>query len=209
MRANPSIERTSPGKPGAASHVKRYPANPMSRPSQLLDAMDKRTFVRISRRFEESVIRGYISGVGSKFFLLTVVSDRLRFDGFECFRIVDLVSLEEDSHAAFAEAALKKRGDRRPKKPRVALESVEELLLSSSRAFPLVTIHQEKLDPEVCHIGRVAGISRGRVSLQEITPDATWEAKPDQYAVKEITRVNFGGDHEGALYAVGGDSNAG
>ncbi|ROZ61448.1 hypothetical protein [Ramlibacter sp. WS9] len=178
----------------------------MSRRSQLLDAMHRRTFVRISRRFEESVVRGYISGVGPRFFLLTLVSDRLRFDGFECFRIADLMSLEEDPYASFAEAALKTRGDRRPRKPRIILESIEELLLSSSRAFPLVTIHQEKLDPEVCHIGRVVGISRGRVSLLEITPDAEWESKPDLYAVKDITRVNFGGDYEDALYAVGGNA---
>ncbi len=171
--------------------------------------MKKRTLVRISRRFEESVIRGYVSGVGLGFFLLNVVSDRLRFDGFECFRIADLISLEKDPHSAFAEAALKARGERRPRKPRIVLDSIEELLLSSSRAFPLVTIHREKMDPEVCHIGQVVSISRGRVSLLEITPDATWEAKPDQYVVKEITRVTFGGDYEGALHAVGGDGNAG
>lgn len=171
--------------------------------------MEKRTLVRITRRFEDSGIRGYVSGVGARFFLLTVVSDRLRFDGFECFRVGDLISLQKDPYVAFAEAALKARGERRPRKPRIALDSIEDLLLSSSRAFPLITISQEKVDPDVCHIGRVAEISRGRVSLLEITPNATWETKPEQYAIKEITRVNFGGDYEGALHAVGGDGNAG
>lgn len=31
-----------------------------------------------------------------------------------------------------------------------------------------------------------------------------WEDTPQEYRIKEITRVNFGGDYENALYLVGG-----
>ena len=53
--------------------------------------------VRISRRFESSPIRGYVIEVGPTFFLLALVSDRLWFDGFECFRIADLKMVESRS----------------------------------------------------------------------------------------------------------------
>jgi hypothetical protein len=53
-------------------------------------------------------------------------------------------------------------------------------------------------------IGRVMGIDRGRVSLLEISPDAIWEKRPSEYPLREITRVNFGGDYEDALAMVGG-----
>ena len=86
-----------------------------------------------------------------------------------------------------------------------AVGSIEELLLSAGRAFPLVTIHRERIDPEVCFIGRVQGIDRGRLSLLEIGPDAKWEDSPEEYRVGEITRVNFGGDYETALHLAGGD----
>ena len=84
------------------------------------------------------------------------------------------------------------------------MASIEELLLSASRAFPLVTIHRERVDPHICSIGRVLGIDRGRVALLEMNPHAMWEKTPSGYLVREITRVNFGGDYEDALAVVGG-----
>jgi hypothetical protein len=83
--------------------------------------------------------------------------------------------------------------------------NIESLLLSAGKAFPLVTIHREQVDPDVCCIGQVQGVSRGRVSLLEIGPDAVWEDTPEEYRIKEITRVNFGGDYEDALHLVGGE----
>jgi len=178
---------------------------PTKRAAELLDAMHRQEFIRFSRRFESSKIRGYVLDAGPQFFLLALVSDRIWFDGFECFRIKDVKSLRSDPYAPFAEAALKKRSERRPKKPRVSVANIEELLLSAGKAFPLVTIHREEVDPDVCWIGRVQGVNRGRVSLLEIGPDAIWEDKPGEHRIREITRVNFGGDYENALHLVGGE----
>ncbi len=161
--------------------------------------------VRFSRRFEEGTVRGYALEIGPTFFLLALVSDRIWFDGFECFRVGDVKKLRKDDYAKFAETALNSRGERRPKKPRVSVQNVEELLRSASKAFPLVTIHREKFDPDVCWIGRVVDVSGGRVSLLEIGPDAKWEDSPTEYRLSEITHVNFGGDYEAALYLVGGE----
>ena len=57
----------------------------------------------------------------------------------------------------------------------------------------------------MCWIGRVAGIKRGRVSLLEINPGATWDEEPTEYRLSEITRISFGSDYEDALQIVGGD----
>lgn len=172
----------------------------------LLEAQRTKRFVRLSRRFEETPIRGYVLDIGPAFFLLALVSDRIRFDGFECFRPRDLREIMADPHAAFAETALQLRRERLPKKPRVSVASIEELLLTASRSFPLVTIHRESVDPSVCWIGRVLAIEHGRVSLLEINPDATWEETPCSYPLKEITRINFGGDYEDALHLVAAQS---
>ena len=163
-----------------------------------------RRLVRLRRRFEKSSIRGYVLDIGPTFFLLALVSDHLWFDGFECFRIRDLRDVRPDPYARFAESALKKRHERRPKKPRVSVANIEKLLLSANRLFPLVTIHREQVNPDVCWIGRVLGVEQGRVSLLEISPDATWEEKPSSYRLTEITRVAFGADYKAALHLVGG-----
>lgn len=176
--------------------------------SLMSEAMAQRSFVRLSRRFEETPVRGYVIALGRKFFALALVSDRLWFDGFECFRVADVQHLEPDPYAAFATSALKKRGERRPRKPRLDMDSVGALLLSAQRAFPLVTIHCEETDPAVCHIGRVVQVSPRKASLLEIRPDATWEEAATDFQLREITRVNFGGDYEDALRLVGGDGGA-
>jgi hypothetical protein len=168
--------------------------------------MDKHRLVRIRRRFESSLIRGYVMAVGPQFFLLALVSDRLWFDGFECFRIADVLGVEADPYASFAEAALKKRGQRRPRKSKIDVKSVDSILLTASEAFPLVTIHMERKDPDVCYIGRVSDIKKGRVSLLKINPHAKWETEPNQFPLRKITRVSFGGDYEGALHLVAGDA---
>jgi hypothetical protein len=173
--------------------------------AQIEDALTNKQLVRLKRRFEDGWVSGYIVDIGPRFFLLSLVSDRIWFDGFECFRKKDVLLCENDPYASFAEAALRKRGQRKPKKPRINLDNLEELLLSANGAFPLVTIHHEEVDPDVCYIGRVLGVNRGRVSLLEIAPGAIWDKTPTEHRLNEITRVSFGGDYENALYLVGGE----
>jgi len=177
---------------------------PTSRSSQLVTAMSNRQLVRFDWRFEDSPVRGYILDVGPKFFLLALVSDRIWFDGFECFRVGDVRGIRPDPHGRFAESALRKRRERLPRKPRVSVKNLEELLVSAGSRFPQVTIHREGVDSGVCWIGRVLGVERKHVSLLGITPDATWEEKPESFRLSEITRVSFGGDYESALHLVGG-----
>jgi hypothetical protein len=143
--------------------------------------------------------------VGPKFFLVATPSDQVRMDGFSCFRIKDVRNLKRDPYEAFFEAARKKLGDPKPKRPKVSLTSVEELLLSARRLFQLLTIHREMIKPGVCWIGKVAEIKRGRVSLLEIGPDAKWDDGPTSYRLNEITSVEFGGEYERALFLVGGN----
>jgi|SRR5271165_76882 len=173
--------------------------------AMLVGAKTKGTLIRLTRRFERSKIRGYVLDIGPEFFLLALVSDRIRFDGFECFRVRDILGVNPDPYATFAEAALKRRGFVKPRKPRLNVTNIGDLLRSAGELFPLVTIHREQVDPDVCWIGRVLNVYRGRVSLLEIGPDAAWDSAPSEYRLKEITRANFGGDYENALHLVGGD----
>jgi hypothetical protein len=169
---------------------------------QLREAMRERQLVRFERKFEEHNIHGYVLDVGPKFFLLALVSDRLWFDGFEIFRIADIRNLRPDPFSDFAERALKLRNEMMPEKPSVDLSGIDQILASAASCFPLVTIHRETVDPEVCWIGKVFSVVKGRVDLLAIGPDAKWEDEPTVYRTSEITRVSFGGDYEEALRLV-------
>jgi hypothetical protein len=170
---------------------------------QLLAAHEDGLLVRLSRAFEEIAIRGYVLDVGPKFFVLGLVNDRLWLDGYECFRVRDIRQVRPDPYAAFAEAALRARDQERPRISPVSVEDLEELLRSAGEAFPLVTLSKERIDPGVCSVGRVAEVTRTRVMLQEIGPDAIWEDFLSPHRLADVTRVNFGGSYESALYLVG------
>lgn len=165
----------------------------------------KDVLVQFTRSVEEGSVEGYVLATGPRFFLLALVEDNARFNGFQCLRLQDVRNLQVPAkHARFIKAALKVRGERRPRLPSVVVDSVQEILRTAGRAFPLITIHRETVTPEVCHIGRVATVSDSQVSLLEIGPDADWDDETTSYRTREITRVDFGGIYEEALWQVGG-----
>ena len=160
--------------------------------------------VKFTRRFEPGHVMGYVAGVGKGIALLAYVDQTIRFDGFQVFRSRDLRRLRPAPTAGFVETALRLRGDQRPALPRLHLDGFGEVIRSAGRHFPLVTIHREGVDSGVCHIGKVVDVDARRVTLLEIQPDATWDTDPESYLLGEITRVDFGGGYEDALFAVGG-----
>lgn len=148
---------------------------------QLREAMLERIFVRFERKFEEHKIRGYVLDVGPKFFLIALVSDRIWFDGFEIFRISDIRKLCADPFAEFAERALKLRNEKMPESLDIDLSEIDQTLWTAATFSPLITIHREGVDSEVCWIGRVVSIEKGKLALLEIGPDAKWDDEPTKY----------------------------
>jgi hypothetical protein len=173
--------------------------------SRLALALRNRLLVRFASALDRGTVSGYVLDVGPQFFLIALLSDGIRPNGFQCYRLSDIRRLQvPDKYAKFQEAVLKKREIRFPKKPPVIVSSLAELLITANRAFPLVTIHREKVDASVCSIGRVVQLSEGRVTLLEIGPGAIWDDQLETYRLSEITRVDFGGDYENALQLIGG-----
>lgn len=171
-------------------------------------AMRDGVLMRFQRPFEAGSVHGYIDAVGPAFFAVAVVSDRVRFDGLQCFRLEDVEGLAPDPYTRFVEAALRARDEVRPQAPGLNLDSLPDLLISAGRIAPLVTIHTEADDPEVCSVGRVVSIEGGILWMLEIGPDAVWDADPTAHRLGDITRVDFGGDYEQALDLVGGQPPA-
>jgi hypothetical protein len=177
----------------------------VARKKSQLSAACGKVPVKFTRPFEQGSTSGYVVKIGAEFFLLAVFGDGLRFNGFSCLRYRDVRHLEvPDKHVAFIEAALRKRGVQVLKGPNLDITSIESILVTANCAFPLITIFRERINPDICHIGRVVGLEKGRVSLLEIDCDASWDDEPEIYATKDITRIDFGGDYEDALHLVGG-----
>jgi len=167
-------------------------------------AMSERRLVRLTTRYDAWALCGYVVALGPGFVMILVVSDKVRLDGFECFRRPDIITVEADPYAVFHEKALAQRGEIIPDLPPVSLASIEDLLETAGRTFPMITIHCEDIDAEICHIGHVAEVSGGLLVMREVTPAAEWETEVEHHPTASITRVGFGADYEDALWAVAG-----
>ena len=169
---------------------------------QLHAAMADQTLVRITRPFDDGHVTGYVVAVGPAFFLLAIINDQIWLDGFDGLRIRDVHAIEPEPHAAFIEAALIARGEARPGAGMFDAATINALITSAAARYPLITVHEESVDPDVCYVGQVAGVEGGVLWLLSIGPDADWDADPLVFKLSDITRVSFGGDYEAALALV-------
>jgi hypothetical protein len=93
--------------------------------SQLKLGKRRRLLVRFERPLERGTVNGYVLDIGPQYFLLALISDGIRPNGFQCVRLRDIRKLSvPNKYARFVEAALKKRGIKCPKKPRVSVGSL-------------------------------------------------------------------------------------
>ncbi len=175
--------------------------------NKLESARQDHLLVRLWRdTIEEGFATGYVTGVGPEFFLFCVVGDEITFNGFHVMRIGDVTELEAPHEfSGFIERALHLRKEIEPVLPDPDLSTVRSIIESVTRSFPLVTIHREDVSTEVCHIGRAITVDDDCVRLREMSPDAVLYDEPEDYLLREITRIDFGGGYERALWLVGGE----
>lgn len=178
--------------------------------SKLIDAFEDDTIVRVYRaNLEDGWADGYVEGIGKDFFVLGLIDKSIRFDGYNCFRLRDVTKCVSPApHANFLQTALKKQKLKRPDFKAWELSSLSTLLESAAKRFPLLTIHLESDEAQVCYIGKLQTVSADQMTLLEVTPDGKWEARPRHYDLSHVTRVDFGSAYEEALSLVAGRSKS-
>ena len=161
-----------------------------------------RMIVRLERKaLERGHVTGRIVGRSRKLVAVAVVSDAIRANGYNVFRRADISKLTApDPYADFVAEALRLRGDAW-RRVTLDLTSWPRLVGSACRRFPLITVHTEAQDPDVCYIGRPVSMTAKALTLRTIGPDAVWD-DARTLAWREITRVDLGGAYEDALAAV-------
>jgi hypothetical protein len=173
----------------------------------LIDAAARGQIVRVTREeLEEGWIEGYVAGIGHRLFALLEIVNAARFDGYHCRRYADVTVCEVPApYADFMAAALRARGVVRPPDPRLNLLSMQAMLRSGGEIFPTVTIHLERLKPNVCYIGKIVSLSARQVLLREISTEGEWLDDLDAYNLRDIDKVSLGGEYEESLLLVAGD----
>lgn len=176
--------------------------------SELNKAMSDNTLVQIARgEFEATCpeFDGYVLACSDSLVCLAILDDRIRFNGIEIFYIEQITQLDAPTpHATFFETAVRLRGDSTPVLPPLNLSSIKSVLESLAKNAPLVVIHRENQDPDICEIGQIAALDSDTFQLREIDPDADWADETTEFRYADISRVGFGGEYEAALALVAG-----
>jgi hypothetical protein len=171
-----------------------FPFAPWAKISAVYD------LVKIDRKpIDEDPLKGFLLGQTKNLLLLNLVNTAMVcLNGYSVIGRREVTRVKVQRKDAFLARALRLKHLSPRMPPGISIESWQELLESVNRQFPLFTIHQERLDNEVCYVGRLAASSPTSFGMKEIDPDARW-SRARSYKFKDLTRVDFGGGYEDAL----------
>lgn len=158
------------------------------------------------RKIDAHKLRGFVLVVSDNLTLFSVLTDNFVIDGFSVIRNVDVTRFaifDRDTH--FVNRALRLKGRKPRAHPRVDINNWNAALVTAQRRFPLLTIHPEARDPDICYIGRIAKLTEKTVTLHEISPVAAWNGQR-RHRLGDITRLEFGGGYEDVLWRVAEDN---
>jgi len=148
---------------------------------------------------------GFIIDANEDMVLLQLVDDSIRLNGYQ---ILFLEDISDFVHPApfndFQKKVLELRQEE-IQNPEIELGELNQVLLSISEDYGLVTLHREELESDSCEIGRVVKADDVSFELEEIGSDARWFDETYEYDLYDITRIEFGGAYEEALLLVNDD----
>jgi hypothetical protein len=152
------------------------------------------------RQMDPWFLRGFVLAWNGELTLLHALDFGLfRLNGYAVFRNSDVKkwrTFPEDDFLARA-ARLHRL---HPSKPAgVTIHSMREALSTAGKAFPLITIHRERINKRVCFVGKFVRTSRSNLAILEISPQAEWEPE-ETFSIGDITLLEFGGEYEKLLY---------
>lgn len=150
---------------------------------------------------------GFVAGLGRKWLLLATIDDGAGWDGWRAVRLRDVSRVAARPRRPWRRA-MKLAADWPPPTPDfpIDLDRTRGLIRSMADRYPLITLHFEQLDPDVCYIGRPQTWRRHRLELAEITPKARWKFVR-WYRFRDITRVDADGRYERMLSVVSDSSS--
>jgi hypothetical protein len=156
---------------------------------------------RINRARDTLAWGGFVVGLGDEWMLLHELDGNwMRLNGYIAFRVQDIERVKP--HTSFAARALELCGERAFPQPDILLLDLPGLLSSADAHFPLVTIHLDDEGTDSFRVGRVQKTTEKTVTLRKIDVEANWVQEPERFRLRNITRVEFGGGYETALWQV-------
>lgn len=146
---------------------------------------------------------GQILAVGDEWFLMRIIDDAIRYEGFGLMRVQDVSQIDQPHRFAdFVQRALELREAQAPAAPAVQLDTTKSALHSACQAARLVSIHWEGINPDECAVGRLESEDGDEFCFREVSPSARWNRDSAVYEYSELTRIDLLRGYEEALAEV-------
>ena len=158
-------------------------------------------------KLDDHDLRGFVLDYSESLTLLNVLDYDFYLNGFTVVRNSDITSYRAyDKDDYFLNMALRLKGIKPRRKPKVDLNDWASLLQTAQKLFPLLTIHREAIANDVCYIGKLVSVTEKTFTLYDIDPDANWD-RCYRRKLADLTKVDFGGGYEDALWRVAKEEN--
>jgi hypothetical protein len=179
--------------------------------ANLQGAKDSRQLIKLVRGFRGADdLDGYVMEIGERWLVMANLDGAITIDGSIAVRLADVVGVVPNASEDFVRRALELHGEWPPAGPTAELKlgRTRDLIQSIAACNPLVTLHIERDDPDVCLIGVPTAFTKHKIKLLHVNPKATWRKKPRAWRLARITRIDYGARYERALHEVAGSAPA-
>jgi hypothetical protein len=147
-------------------------------------------------------ISGFVVDVSESLILLQRFDwDAFQLNGYSVIRSNDIASyrfFDKKKHWQFRAIQRLKLKLKAP--AGISVSSFSDLLESTAKGFPLLTIHRDKINAKVCYIGKLKTVSHKTFTIEDLNCNAEWTGSR-RFKFCDVTLVDFGGGYENALAA--------
>ncbi len=174
----------------------------------LSEAFEDQVMVDIERTpMEADDSTGYIVALGSKWAMLSRITDGGYFDGYLAFRVAEAERVSRNLSFAPLFAQSLPEWPPHPLGPGLNLDDTAGLLEGLAALSPLIAIEKEH-KKRAMWIGELDHIDGNRFWLNEVRPDASWLINLNDHKLAAVTAVTIGGRYLTALAQVSGAPRA-
>lgn len=161
------------------------------------------TYIEFIRgNITNEVLSGFVLDFTNELTLLHRIDGNYDLAGYTVFRNSDVTAWTAfDDPQDFRYRALRLMKLRPRHQRSIDISCWHQVFETVSRKHPLIVLYREVFRPDSCWVGHYLGFTPKTVSVHEIDPTARWD-KPTRYRLADITRIEFAGRYEEALWRV-------
>jgi hypothetical protein len=168
------------------------------------EIIEQKLLVEFNRKpLEKLKLFGFVLACNDEFTFIHEFDNQIfRLDGYCIFKNDSVKNYRVyDKDEYFLNEVIRVKNIEPQAVPTISIESWAEILRTVNESFPLIVIEREKIDNQVCYIGKLDELKKKSFSLREINPSADWD-KSFSYKYADLTKIGFNGEYENTLILV-------